>query len=105
PDGRWWGQNNCMDDYTVAATGYAWIAAYKSKRGDRDVSSYADAAKNAINLALGLEESVCAYRTGSTWSPTSSRGPCNATVSDLKNNLAKVISLNHGQQTIAYGLG
>jgi hypothetical protein len=104
-DGRWWGQNNCMDDYTIAATGYAWIAAYKYKRSDRDVSSYTDAAKNAISLSLGLEDSVCAYRTGSAWSPSSSRGPCTATVDDLRTGQAEVISLNHGQQTIAYGLG
>lgn len=104
-NGRWRGQNNCMDDYTVGATGFAWIAAYKYKRGDSDVAFYANSAKNLINLTFGLEESVCAYKTGSVWSPTSSRGPCNATINDLRTGQAEVISLNHGQQTIAYGLG
>lgn len=67
-DGRWRSQNSCMDDYMIAATGFAWIAAYKYKRGDNSsgVAYYVDAAKNSINLALSLEESVCAYRTGST---------------------------------------
>ena len=104
-DGRWQNQNNCMDDYAVAASGLAWIAAYKYKRGDSGVSYYADAAKNAINSALALDESVCAYPSGSSFSPTSARGPCTATVADLRNNVAETVSLNHGQQTIAYGMG
>jgi hypothetical protein len=106
-DGRWQGQNNCMDDYAVAATGFAWIAAYKYKRGDSGVSYYVNAANNAITSALGLEESVCAYPSGSSFSfsPTSARGPCTATVADLRNNVAETVSLNHGQQTIAYGMG
>src|SRR6185369_17625482 len=88
-----------------AASGLAWIAAYKYKRGDSGVSYYADAAKNAINSALALDESVCAYPSGSSFSPTSARGPCTATVADLRNNVAETVSLNHGQQTIAYGMG
>src|ERR1051326_7176961 len=104
-DGRWQYQNTCMDDYAVAATGFAWIAAYKYKRGDSGVTYYSDQAKNAINSALSLDESVCAYPSGSSFSPTSARGPCTATVTDLRNNVAETVSLNHGQQTIAYGMG
>jgi hypothetical protein len=105
-NGRWRGQNNCMDDYSVASTGFAWIAAYKYKRGDSDTALYVNAAKNAINHTLSLTESVCAHKTNElTWSPTSSRGPCNATANDLATGVAETISLNHGQQTIAYGLG
>jgi len=104
--GRWRGANNCMDDYTVAATGFAWIAAYKYKRGDSDVAYYANTAKNLISLSLSLEESVCAYRTGTTWSANSSRGPCTAMAAELRaGGGAETVSLNHGQQTIAYGLG
>jgi hypothetical protein len=94
-----------MDDYAVAATGFAWIAAYKYKRGDSGVSYYVNAANNAISSALSTDESVCAYFSGTSFSPTSARGPCTATVADLRNNVAETVSLNHGQQTIAYGMG
>jgi len=102
-DGRWRFQNNCMDDYAVAASGLAWIAAYKYKRGDADGPLYANAAKNSIALALSLEESVCAYNNEKPWLPP--REPCNARVSDMSMGQAEVVSLNHGQQSIAYGLG
>jgi hypothetical protein len=105
-NGRWRNQNNCMDDYAIASTGFAWIAAYKYKRGDRDAGLYVNAAKNNINLTLNLTESVCAhYKNQSTWAATSLRGPCTATASDLQTGAAETISLNHGQQSIAYGLG
>jgi hypothetical protein len=104
--GRWRGGNNCMDDFTIGASGYAWIAAYKYKRGDSDAANYVNSAKNLINLALSLEESVCAHKIAqTTWSASDSRGPCTGTVADLQAGTAEVISLNHGQQTIGYGLG
>ena len=104
-DGRWQSQNTCMDDYAVAASGLAWIAAYKYKRGDSGVSYYVTQATNAINSALSLDESVCAYPSGTTFLPTSARGPCTATVDNLRAGTAETVSLNHGQQNIPYGLG
>jgi hypothetical protein len=105
-DGRWRGGNNCMDDFTVGASGFAWIAAYKYKRGDSDAANYVNSAKNLINLALSLDESVCAHKTAQTsWSASDLRGPCTGTVGELQSGAAEVISLNHGQQTIGYGLG
>jgi hypothetical protein len=104
-DGRWRGPNNCMDDYTVGATGFAWIAAYKYKRGDSAVSYYSSSAQNLINLSFSPDDSVCIHKLTSTWSASDSRGPCNGAPSDLRAGTAEAISFNHGQETIAYGLG
>ena len=32
------GSTNCLDDYSQAAAGYAWIAAYRYRRGDATAS-------------------------------------------------------------------
>ncbi|MET0623246.1 MAG: discoidin domain-containing protein, partial [Pyrinomonadaceae bacterium] len=106
--GRWRGANSCMDDFAVGASGFAWIAAYKYKRGDSNVAYYVNSAKNLINLTLSLEESVCVHKISqTTWSLSDSRGPCTGTVSELQaaTPAAEIISLNHGQQAIGYGLG
>lgn len=115
--GRWQGGNNCFDDFAIAATAFAWIAAYKYKRGDpNDVTFFANSAINCINLALpdtpsAPNESVCIHRTNSTWGLFDDRGPCNGTPLDLPATpssppgAAEAISFNHGFQNIAYGLG
>jgi hypothetical protein len=93
-------ENNdtCSDDYAVAATGYAWIAAYKFRRGDytSDVESFRQSARAAIaNTFRGL----CINR--SEGEPSL----CNGTVDEIRTGAARTLSLNHGQQMPSYGFG
>lgn len=106
PDCGYWGDrwrsfNTCMDDLSVGASSFAWIAAYEHSRG-RDRDRHASLAKEMISRSLDSEESVCLHSPyGSTTFPSA----CNATHQDLMARQAVLISLNHGQQSIPYGFG
>lgn len=101
--GRWKDGNTCMDDYAVAAAAWSWMAAYEKNRG-RYWAAYSRNAKSMINSALSTYDSVCIYNPMSAISVSGS-GPCNAPVGDLSAGIAETVSLNHGNQTPAYGLG
>lgn len=87
--------NTCMDDEAIAASGYAWIAAYKHRRGDSGVSTVLASAKAYIDSTF----SEACLHTGDTTAVL-----CNSTVSGLSSG-AKSLSLNHGQQMPSYGFG
>ncbi|HJW95180.1 MAG TPA: hypothetical protein VJ901_16305 [Thermoanaerobaculia bacterium] len=93
------GTNNCLDDYSQAAVGYAWIAAYKYRRGDSDasVSTFRSAAINQID---NFFSNVCIH--SSTGNPTVL---CNGSVSGLQAGTDETITFNHGQQMPSYGFG
>jgi hypothetical protein len=103
--------DTCMDEHTVGATAYAWIAAYQNKRGnttsrDNNITS----AKTAINSAFSLDDSICLHDPNVAMSATG-RGPCNVTdptqiVSVLTrfSNPGWTYSFNRGQNQ-AYGFG
>ena len=98
---RWKRYNTCMDDFSVAASSFAWIAAYEYRRG-RDKQPYAGLAAEMIARSLDSNESVCLH---APYSSLSSPSACNATHQDLMTRKAVLISLNHGQQSIPYGFG
>jgi hypothetical protein len=108
--GRWVNDNTCMDDYTVAASAFAWLAAYEHARGRSAATSLISQANNAINLALPssttvtTSESICIYTPTAVVNVTG-RGPCNGSFSDLQTGKGSVVSLNHGFEDIPYGLG
>ena len=114
--GKWRDGNTCFDDYAVGTSGYAWIAAYEAKRCSEDpsrcgnIENFKTIAADQIRLALppsnlSANESICIHKIGTTWTNEDDRGPCNGTIDDLVNNQAEIVSLNHGYQNIAYGLG
>jgi hypothetical protein len=96
--GRWVGLNTCMDDYAVAASAYAWIAAFESSRG-RESEPWGLAAIEALRAALG-SESICIHRPD-----LDASNPCNASVGEVLEGRAEVMSFNHGQQSVHYGFG
>lgn len=95
---RWRGYDTCMDDYSVAASAWAWISAYEFSRG-RSAEPWASAAVYALRASLGAE-SVCIHIPSSGAS-----NPCAASVADLAAGRAQVMSLNHGQESVHYGFG
>ena len=89
--------NQCVDDYSVAAPGFAWLAAYKYRRGnpDGDVASLQQQAIGAINAAFN---EVCIRKSDDV-------SLCNGSIAELDALQAYTLSLNHGQQMPSYGFG
>jgi PKD repeat protein len=89
--------NQCVDDYAVAAPGFAWLAAYKYRRGDPDgdVASLQQQAIGAINAAFS---EVCIRKSDDV-------SLCNGSIAELDALQAYTLSLNHGQQMPSYGFG
>ncbi len=93
------GTNNCLDDYSQAAVGYAWIAAYKYRRGD-SAASVQTFRSSAITQIRNFFNNVCIH------SPTGNATVlCNGSVTGLQNNTDETISFNHGGQMPPYGFG
>ncbi|HVT02531.1 MAG TPA: Ig-like domain-containing protein [Thermoanaerobaculia bacterium] len=107
--------NTCFDDYTIAASGYAWIAAYEARRGTslfapQIVTNAQQAARNSIDTGFKL---VCIHNPLTY----DQYNLCNGSVENLLHNTgntatdARTLSLNHGangnngKQEIAYGFG
>jgi hypothetical protein len=101
---NWRAGNSCMDDHTVAASGYAWIAAYEYQRGRYGglYQSGVFGAQGQIAASLSTADSVCI----NVWSFGDG---CNGSPSDLDPSLdgqGQVFSINHStRNNIPYGLG
>lgn len=93
---RWTKGNTCQEDRLVGAAAYAWIGAYYRKSG-RPWTGKKDAAVYQIQQAFSNGDSICRHNSAGSF--TGSRGPCNG------GNTDPVISINHGAQSPAYGLG
>lgn len=93
------GTNSCLDDYSQAAVGYAWIAAYKYRRdpNDASVATFRSAAIAQIGNFFG---EVCIHSADG--SPTLL---CNGSVAGLADGTHETISFNHGGQMPPYGFG
>jgi hypothetical protein len=102
--------NSCMDDYAIAASGFAWKAAYWRASG-RYYQSPRNSAISYMRNSLLDSESICVHSPLTYWIDTNmgtmfEAPACNKTASDLDGSGdAVVISLNHGNQTPAYGFG
>lgn len=90
--------NQCLDDYSIAASGYAWVAAYKHRRGDSSTSVEGFRAKTRAYIDSTFI-AACIHK--SEGAPSL----CNGTVAELSAGTAKTLSLNHGQQMPSYGFG
>lgn len=89
--------DNCMDTYSGAASGFAWIAEYQYRRGDAAAATTSrGAAKTYIDATF---DGACIRKLAST------SGYCDGTVADLDAGIARTLSLNEGQQWPAYGFG
>ena len=101
--------NNCMDDYMIAASGFGWKAAYYRLSG-RSYTAARTRAVTDFRNGLGEYESVCIHSPALYDAIRGMSGVeerfCNQTMADLDvNGDAGILSLNHGNQTPAYGFG
>lgn len=108
--------NTCMDDYSIAAAGFAWAAAYERMMQNGMLhDQLVDAANFAINKSFDTQESICIVpRTVAAFRDlqpmTTNRGPCTGSVASLDNSLpldqqSVTLSLNHSHEVPAYGYG
>ena len=82
--------NNCMDDYSIAAAGFAWAAAYKTFRQKVNLPDLVGPANSAIAASFSTDSSICivpdavARSRDAQKMPASGRGPCTGTAQDLR---------------------
>lgn len=98
----WKFANTCMDDYSIASSGFAWKAAYYRLSG-RAWQTARGQAMNYFHLAFRTYDSACIYNPHAALSPYF--GLCNAGPADLGAPDVSTVSLNHLNQTPAYGMG
>src|SRR5258708_2422004 len=100
---KWRFGDTCMDDWTVAAEGYAWRAAYFRKTGRGAWRQERQNAINAIRMSFDTDDSICISMPGR---PLGTNGPCNASASEINASpSAVVLPLNHGSENANYGIG
>ncbi len=95
-NGNWVRGNTCQEDRLIGAAGYAWVGAYFRKSG-RPWTTKSNNAKLEIQRAFSYGDSTCRHNAG--LASTGSRGPCQGSSTD------PVVSINHSNQTPAYGIG
>ena len=97
-DNDGWGNGDtCMDNHLLTAAGYAWMTAYLRKTGRPWVNTKMHGV-DQIQSAFSMD-SICPHDPGYFDTSASKRGPCKTAPASM------VISLNHSNQTPAYGLG
>ena len=104
----WRRANSCMDDHTSASQGWAWVALYKRFSG-RQYATQRNASIAAVHRSLSTTDSICIhdrakYLTDSN-NLTVEANPCNSEHWKLDYAGYELVSLNHGNQSPAYGFG
>ncbi|HVG25695.1 MAG TPA: hypothetical protein VND45_16180 [Thermoanaerobaculia bacterium] len=103
--------NTCMDDLTGTASGYAWMAAYMSRRPNRFTREEVDAtiALAEDYLRRSLEPvSAAEPKNGICLRDKSSAGYvplCTGTIEQLRLGTAETFTVNGQQQMLHYGFG
>ncbi len=99
---QWRFANSCMDDWSIAAEGWAWRAAYMRMTGRAEWRADRANAIFAIGMTFDINESICIYDTSQ---PLGSHGPCNSTPSMIGTAGVLVLPFNHSGENPAYGIG
>jgi hypothetical protein len=114
--------NGCMDDYSVAAAGHAWAAAYlwytqsTTQLPTRDAAWFIAEAKRYIKLSLSPQDTLCVRAIPPTASACKaclndynlayqSNGDPTALRNEIFNNTKEVLSFEHGFENPNYGIG
>ena len=104
PNGWKNGGDTCMEEHALAATGFAWIAAYEIKRrGPTTSDPFYNQASLLINDALSTYDSIC---LNDPLLPTdaNTRGPCNVHTNDAPTLWDKLVQDSVTKKTKAYPL-
>lgn len=101
---KWQTGNTCLEDYGMDASAQAWIAAYMRNTG-RAWTTNRSAAISAMSNMLAPTTTCIRKFDPNAPKDLLNGGPCNGTYTDLVNGTGEIVSLNHGQQSLAYGIG
>lgn len=105
-NGNWPSGNTCLEDYGMDASAHAWRAAYYRHTGRGEWTTARSQMLTAASKMLDPQTSCIRFLSGGPFN-AAGRGVCNASFSDLGQvpAVAEVVTLNHGQQSLAYGIG
>jgi hypothetical protein len=100
--------NSCMDDHTLTASGYAWLAAFEYQRL-RSPEPFRTRAFNEINYSLApmsANQDATTHGGGPCVEPvTPNLAHCSGTVANYTASGYRLIGADHGQENPNYGLG
>jgi hypothetical protein len=105
-NGNWVNGNTCLEDYGIDASAHGWRAAYYRHTGRDEWTTARSKMVTAANKMLDPATTCIRFLSGGPFVPTG-RGICNASFSDLGQvpAVAEIVTLNHRQQSLAYGIG
>lgn len=105
-NGNWVNGNTCLEDYGIDASAHGWRAAYYRHTGRSEWTTARGKMITAANKMLDPATTCIRFLSGGPFFPTG-RGICNASFSDLGQTpaVAEIVTLNHRQQSLAYGIG
>jgi hypothetical protein len=100
----WQAGNTCLEDYAIDTAGQGWRTAYYRLTG-RDWTGARTSTVSAIRNVLS-DSTNCIYDSRLPFD--ANRGPCNSNLAALDadtSGMIEMMTLNHGYQNPAYGLG
>ncbi|HEX7152031.1 MAG TPA: hypothetical protein VF618_11135 [Thermoanaerobaculia bacterium] len=104
---KWQTGNTCLEDYAMDASAQAWIAAYLRHTGRVEWTTHRAKAITAMSNMLDPQTSCIRKFDPNAPKDLMNRGVCNGTYADLiaVPPTGELVTLNHGQQSLAYGIG
>ena len=97
--------NTCMDDYTVAAAGFAWAAAYYQLNGmPTEAANASNRAKAFIHQSFDQMYSVCLHRVGMACNQCELITDATSLQNAIANDTIEVVTYNRGDNP-NYGAG
>lgn len=104
---KWQTGNTCLEDYAMGASAHAWRAAYYRHTGRSEWTTARSAAITALSNMLAPDTSCIRKLDPNATKDLMNRGVCNGSYSDLTAvpPTGELVTLNHGQQSLAYGIG
>jgi hypothetical protein len=104
---KWLTGNTCLEDYAIGAGAHGWRAAYYRNTGRSEWSVARSESIGLISDMLDPTTSCIRKLDPNATKDPANRGVCNGTYADLTAvpPTGELVTLNHGEQSIAYGIG
>ena len=97
----WIAGNTCLEDFAIAAQAHAWRTAYYRLTGREWLPARK---QTALSMKTMLNDQINCIVDPDVAPDFWERGPCMGSVSQLSDDAA-IVTLNHGVQNPAYGIG
>jgi hypothetical protein len=97
----WTAGNTCLEDYAIAAQAHGWRTAYYRLTGREWLPARQ---QTAVSMKTMLNDQINCIVDPDVAPDVSGRGPCTGNPLQLSDD-ATIVTLNHGVQNPAYGVG